>query len=360
MKKAIFALIFLALVCGCGATAAQKKELEQLLVIRTLAVDSAPDGFAVFACAKADDEGEHIVLSAQGGTVPAALERLREGAMQEELFFRHTGHVLVGERTARDGISPLLEFVCGSPELRLTVPLVTVRGAEAGELLQNAGSESASPADVLDALISELERRGASVFTAADAADALASRGSALLLAVRPQETAEGELTAAFDGYGVVKGSAVCEFIPAELEAGLGLMLGRVPVSRVELRDMYGAAASAEVIGGSVSVKGEYEGSELVGIVIDASVTASAVQTKGSGTLSSAGYAEFLENGLEKALAGQIGELAALSQELNADFLALSRRLEQDSPGQYRRMARDFSQCFPSVRVSVSVSARVA
>jgi len=362
MKKLIAAAICTALLLtGCGPVGASYRELEELLLIQTLGIDTAAGSVLLSAGAKGNDDSDPVTLSSHGSTVSEAVDALHNSAYEEELFFHHTKHILIGEKTAEKGIGGYLSYICQSPEVRLGVPIYIIEGCTANELIFSVAKDSVGVSAVLEAIEAENARRNISVFSAADISRRLARCDAALACAVKPRNGEDSNSpTAVFSGYGILKGGKLRGYIGTDFLGGLGLLLGRVPIYQLTVTDMYGADVTVELDGGSTEFTPEFDGDGLSSLGISCEVSASVSEISGSGSFSVDGYGLFLEKQLESALMDELRTVIGISQELNADFLGLAERIELAAPMKYQRAKDSFADSFPRLSIGLSVNASIS
>ena len=361
MKRLICAVTALMLLLtGCSPLDASRRELDQLLLIETLGIDSPSGTVLLTAGAKTDNSDAPSTISSRGVTVTEALDALHNSSYEEELFFPHTQRIVIGEKTAEKGLAPYLSFVCQSPEVRLGVPIYIIEGSTANELINSVAADGSGVSAVLEAIETENSRRGMPVFSAADIARMTERCASALACAVRLQK-GEADLspTAYFSGYGVLKDGRLRGRLGTELIAGLGLLLDDVPLCQITVKDMNGADATVELSGGSTEYSPEFDGGELTALNIICEVNAAVSEISG-GTFSADGYGLFLEKQVEAELVRQAREVLRLSQDLNCDFTELASRVELAAPMKYRRIEGGFSSVFPGLNIGLSVKASIS
>ena len=104
--------------------------------------------------------------------------RIRNHSSQEDIFYPHVEHILLGEDAARVSIEDYLAFFCRSPELRIDIPLYIVKGGTAEQAVLETGSDSRCISEILQTCLlytSPLSRRCAQ--TPLSSAAASATRG---------------------------------------------------------------------------------------------------------------------------------------------------------------------------------------
>ena len=216
---------------GCGARggiAANVRPLESLRLAETLGLDAGPTLSA--AVAKTETEAA-LALSARAGSLPAAVDALREECDSGTLFLGHLRYVLLGPEAAREGLAPLLDYMERDVEMRLDTELLLLdRPAE--ELVCAEGEEF-EISEAVDAAKREAERQGSGlVLDLRETVVALDEYGAAPVLLLH-SETPEGEAPSVqAAGCGVLRtgGSGVPQLVGMLDRRGaetLGLLLGR-------------------------------------------------------------------------------------------------------------------------------------
>lgn len=387
MKKIISILISLSLIpslCGCGTIYSNYREVEQMLVIQTLGLDFEPDGVQVSLASAAGggkEEGAKapVCLSGKGSSINTAMERIRNYSREEDLFFSHINHMIIGEETAKQGIGDCLSFVCRSPELRIDIPLYIVKNATAQETMTGVISGSKGVSELMQAVRTNLDDRGdGNAFTASDIFQSLEKHGSALACAIEYTAAAEGKSslpegstqsgrdgsasaeqeskTTAAAGYAILKGGKLCGYIDPEDAVGVGFLMGIVGISDIIVKDKEGGPVTLEIDRGGADIRPIWsKDNSLQGLEISATVRASVLDMGQHGELNDGEYADFLTSQLEKEISRRIGSVLQLSRRLDSDFLGLATRVELASPLEYHVMTEDFLQCLPNLELLISV-----
>ena len=105
MKR--FLSLLIIIICslpspsGCGSIYSNYREIQQLMVVQTMGIDREKGGVQVSMAAAAEASGGGPRrMSAQGSTITAAIDRAYKLSYEEEIFFSHVNHLLVGEAAA--------------------------------------------------------------------------------------------------------------------------------------------------------------------------------------------------------------------------------------------------------------------
>lgn len=354
---ALYNIIMVLLLCGCGLRG-QARELDQLLVVQTMGCDLGGPGLVLSLATGARPGSPPERLQASGSSVTEALARIRAGTSEEELFCAHLRHLLIGEKAAAEGLEACLDYVCRSGDLRLSVPLYVLRGAEAREAVLGAGDESFGVCDALDAVDAELRRRGdGHITTAAALLRDLARSDSALVCAVslqpsaaadRSAEAGESPRTLAPDGYAVLKNGRLCGFLDKDQALGVGFLTGHTGLAELIVTDQAGLPVTLSLTGGSCAPEPRLdENGALRSLSVSVEAEAVVAESAAGGT-----ELAYLQNMAERALSERIRQVLRLSKQWQADFLGLARRLDRDP--------RDFAERWPSLPLTVSVSVRLS
>lgn len=422
MKRYISILIIISSLLslsGCGGIHTNYREIQQLMVVQTMGLDRKEGSIRVSMAAAAEASGSGPRrMSAAGGTVSTAIRRAYELSYEEEIFFSHVNHILVGEAAAQEDMDSFLDYLCQSPELRIDTPLYIVREGTAEQAVMEVGDGSRGISEVMQAVREVFATAGNSrVFTVADTISSLERYGSALVCAIRcepgsestpPQggssgeteESAQGEeqgqsgenmqqgqseeearqaqetgeggsqqsqkeadtpLMAGMAGYGIIRDGQLCKYLEPELAVAVGLMTGSVPISSIAVEDMDGRPCSLEIYEGSARLEPVWAGpGELRGLEIRAEVTASVMESGSSRAEGTEEYINYLTGQLESAVSEQLSSLLQSSMQLKADFLGLAGKVERSSPENFRLMEQDFTEVLPSLELQISVSGRLS
>ena len=415
MKRFLFLLIImcaLPALSGCSSIYSNYREIQQLMVVQTMGIDREKGGVQVSMAAAAEASGGGPRrMSAQGSTITAAIDRAYKLSYEEEIFFSHVNHLLVGEAAAEEGLDAFLDYVSQSPTMRIDIPLYIVRGSTANQAVMEVGDSSKGISEVMQTVHESFASPSNSrVFTVADTINSLLRYGSALVCAVecvpssesvspgkaeseqqssgqsvqggegqsaqqgeeqKPQaeegqngqDKTQGEnpLMAVPAGYAVIRDGKLCKFIEPEEAAAVGLLTGSLPITDITVTDRNGKDASLELNQGSAEITPVWGGKgQLKGLNIQAQVSASVLETDNWQQGSSNEYINHLTAQLESAVSQRLSSLLRTSMKLKADFLGLAGQVERKSPENYRLMSQRFSELLPGLELQITVSGQLS
>lgn len=415
MKRFLSLLIImcaLPALSGCSSIYSNYREIQQLMVVQTMGIDREKGGVQVSMAAAAEASGGGPRrMSAQGSTITAAIDRAYKLSYEEEIFFSHVNHLLVGEAAAEEGLDAFLDYVSQSPTMRIDIPLYIVRGSTANQAVMEVGDSSKGISEVMQTVHESFASPSNSrVFTVADTINSLLRYGSALVCAVecvpssesvspgkaeseqqssgqsvqggegqsaqqgeeqKPQaeegqngqDKTQGEnpLMAVPAGYAVIRDGKLCKFIETEEAAAVGLLTGSLPITDITVTDRNGKDASLELNQGSAEITPVWGGKgQLKGLNIQAQVSASVLETDNWQQGNSNEYINHLTAQLESAVSQRLSSLLRTSMKLKADFLGLAGQVERKSPENYRLMSQRFSDLLPGLELQITVSGQLS
>ena len=407
MKRFLSLLITmcaLPALSGCSSIYSNYREIQQLMVVQTMGIDREKGGVQVSMAAAAEASGGGPRrMSAQGSTITAAIDRAYKLSYEEEIFFSHVNHLLVGEAAAEEGLDAFLDYVSQSPTMRIDIPLYIVRGSTANQAVMEVGDSSKGISEVMQTVHESFASPSNSrVFTVADTINSLLRYGSALVCAVEcvpssesvspgksasaqgggeqnaqqgeeqnpqqeegqnAQDKTQGEtpLMAVPAGYAVIRDGKLCKFIEPEEAAAVGLLTGSLPITDITVTDRNGKNASLELNQGGAEITPVWGGKgQLKGLNIQAQVSASVLETDNWQQGSSNEYINHLTAQLESAVSQRLSSLLRTSMKLKADFLGLAGQVERKSPENYRLMSQRFSELLPGLELQITVSGQLS
>ncbi len=369
MKKAIaFLLCFTVMpwLGGCNSIYSNYREIENLLVVRTVGFDRDDGGTRFSLASSANDDGAPIRMSASGGSITDAMERIRNYSSQEDIFYPHVEHILLGEDAARVSVDDYIAFFCRSPELRIDIPLYIVNGGTAEQAVTGTGSDSRCISEILQTEQARLSVSGDSrVFSTADIFLSLERSGAALACALKCEPSAESSgdediLTVIADGYAIIKDGRLCGYIGQDISPAVGMLLGSMGISELTIDGPDGDAVTLELNHCRSSISPHWAGEKLTGFDVAVEISASIAESDRPLELSDPEQDEKLRMALDKRVEELIRGVLDLSQQLNADFLGLNYIAELDSPRKYYALDDTFPAIFPALDIRIDASSRIS
>lgn len=370
-RRALLALTIIICGPGLGGCAARVRgrEVEQLLVAQTIGLDGGAQGVTVSLASRAvaGKNGSPARLLGVGPSVTEALESIRAGATDEDLFTAHVGHLLIGEGAAAAGIGPLMDYVCRSGDLRLSVPVYILRGDEAKSAVLRVGNGEHGVCDALDSVDADLRSRGDGRTTGAgEILRDLARTGSALVCAVSLGPSAENDesagageeppLTVSPAGYAVLKDGRLCGFLDREQAVAVGLLTGQTGRCEITVTDQAGLPVTLTLLGGRAVPEPEWDA--------DGGLRSLRFRVEAEALVSESAAGEtapyYLQAMLERTLAERVRQVLRASKQWGADFLDLEGQLELRAPKRMRALEPDFASRWPELPLTVSVSVKLS
>ena len=102
-----------ALFCSCGGTTVyyDYREIENLVIIETIGIDSSPSGVTVTVCSgTALDKTAPRIIKATAPTIAQALDAIQHDPSASSPFYSHVDHIVIGEQAAAEGVARYLDY----------------------------------------------------------------------------------------------------------------------------------------------------------------------------------------------------------------------------------------------------------
>ena len=382
----IYIVILSMTLSGCRTIYNNYKEIEQLLVVQTMGLDLQGGGvFLSLASAAGSSGSQPRRLFASGESITTAMQRIYNYSYEEQLFLSHVGQLVIGEEAAEAGIDDYLAYISRTPAMRLDMPIFVVRGGSAHDAVMNVGDGKRGISEMLETVEVSSQRRGDSgIYTAADVLRDSMRWGSALICALECTESSEtpelstnqntepgienaggqpstanpddARLTAAAQGFAVIREGKLCRFLTREQAIAVGLLRNKSGISDVQVKDRHGDLVVLEIDEGGSRIKALWSApGELKALDVQVQVQASVIEISGTGELGSAEYTDHLTAQLEAVISDYVTQTLQASKDLKADFLGLSSAAERSNPEYYQMLNREFPELLPELELRVTV-----
>ena len=385
MKRLISVLLVLAMLpalSSCASVYSNYREMEELLVIRTMGLDAAEAGIVLSLASGADNErGKAPVrLRVTGASIASAFDQAQNYSFEESLFFSHISAMLVGEDAAKRGVGEYVNYICQAPRIRMDIPIYIIKGSTAEILMAQTGDDDNGIAEILSGVREYLDDRGATAYSVSDLARETLRRGSALVgtLEYAPsiQQSTDDDTsgtgngstngttpraTAAAAGYAVMQNMKLAAFIDLEDALGVDFVKNTVRVSDIVVPGRGGETVTLEITDGGCDIVPRWASDgTLTRMDFRAHVSATVLEAGGRADLDSVDYAAYLTGQLEDYVTEKISRVLSLSAKLEADFLALGSAAELNDPALYRLLPMPFASYLGELEMRVAVKGQIS
>lgn len=346
MKRILICLsALLLLLCGCDSY----RETNRLTIVSAGGVERANDDSVklLVETVKLSQDSttpEAALMTAFGDSVPSAFHNasLRMGT---DLYWSHAQVIIIGQNLTRDGISPLLDYLSRNPEMRMSCRLITVKDAEAAELLTPSPLSGEVPGYDLGLLVT----RGTEVGFSPDVPlykllDTLLSEG---VDPVIPAVTMQGKQCMPY-GCAIFQKDKLAGYLNAEETQTLVLLKDGLNGAPVTLDD----GTVLRLKHAKTIITPKYENDKLyfdINIKSDARLE----------TLGREGASE-LSKRAEQHLTLQVEKLIkTLQKDYHSDALGLGRAVFRDIPSLWKTIGTNWSMLYPDAECRVSVNVEI-
>ena len=369
MKRLIALMTALALVFlpGCGSAGtvySNYREVEQMLLIRTLGFDGGDNPLTLSVCGgEPTSENGVTRMSASSQSITACMNRIQDYTDWEELFYAHTQYLLVGQDRAAAGLSGILDYVESSQQLHTDTPLFVVRTGTAEELVLHCGGEKSDITQALDSLVRDSEKLGdGHTFTCGEIIASNAENGAALAPAVEAvpmtdvdPSAKEDQLTPLPAGYAILKDNTLAGFLSQTDARGINLLLGEIGSGAFSIKS--GTQTFSLVLSkGNVKLSPVWgEDGALTGIRADIKASAFVEETDPSGPPDRAELTKSLETELEQWVLHVLQAMA----DTEADFLGIGNRLRMQDPKKWDAMPKAWAEVIGDLTFDVQAECEI-
>ena len=367
LSRAVPALALALLLTGCGATIyTERREVDNLELIRTIGVDRTPEGVVLTAgTGTGAGSGGPRIYRTVASTLPEAVMALENDFARGEAFFAHTEHVLFGEAAAEHGIDGELDYIIRELSMRLATNAYIVEGATAEEAMRECASEISYASDMLTSIKKDVRRLAeGNVASVGETAASLAGSGCALVMAVEKAENVivsdgAGETMLRPAGYAVLGGSgALLGYIDGDFACGACVLTGKAESAPLSV-SYGGGLCTLYLSSAKVTCEPAFSGPAAAGAVFTLKLRFDFGGAESELNLLDADTRAALCKAAADEYRRRAEGAIARSQELGADCLGLGRRIEARCPARFRRSSPSWEEAFPGARFTVRAEAEL-
>ena len=340
MKKAAWILCCVLtanLLCGCSPRfLPQPKDISNVELVRTLAVDSAPKGrvkVTVSSGAKREDSGsggkEPLILEQEASTIFAACQMIQKSG-SGYVTYVHVTECVIGKGAAEAGIDRILDYIQRDYEMRLDT-LIFFTEETAAEIVTKSGSEDIAATDRLQEIGKELplESKGWAC-TVREFLYDLYDNGWAMMPVVRLRKEAEQD-TLVSDGMALFQETSLKGRFPPELGRGVCLLLNQGDMSYLDLDTEEDGVAGLKLTGQKCKWSAQWQGDELTDLTANIQVQADLSEASGKLEELNEDVMSRMDKTLAKTLTREAIQVLEQEQQVG-DFLHLKRTLMTQYP----------------------------
>ena len=371
MKK-IAAFIMAAAVAvsssGCSGLSifSNYREIEDLELIRTVGVDSDPEGVnVIISSGSTGSESAPRIYETQAPAVGVGLAVLQKVPLGKQALLSHTENMVLGEEEARSGIGQVLDYVERFAEMRLDTSLFIVKGGTARDLIRGTAGKNTSAAEMLQRLRDSLPQLGAGeVWSCKDVAVSLAATGTALVMAVEPVEEEKlfeerGDMKIVPAGFAIIVDGALRDYLDEQETRG-ALLLRSVFRAETLPIDVGDAQVIVTVDGAKTSVYPEFDDTgTLRGVGIGLELQANVINVSGGGEIQSSDFRRQVEEKLSQVMGDSVQAAIEASREMDVDFLGIQELVRFEEPVRLRKMGEQWEDIFGELEFQVKAEAQL-
>ena len=373
MRRCLLSLAVAAvfLLSGCSMASSGGTEVEGLMLIRTVGIDTQSEAQAakharITVCTGVGlNQTPPKILSREDVSIAAAVENLKYNATGLEPFFSHTQQVLLGETAAKDGFSAAMDWMLRSMEIRLDTEIYVVRGNTAEAVLSGTKGTTTSVSDMLSLLRDTASNTGEGyVYNCGEIASSLLANGNALILAVELEETRVGAEGAGSGevkpcGYGVIRRDALVGYTEPALSYAVCFLTNHLGAYTMQVTTEDGdytlmlKNASAEYAP-VFSTDGK-----ISRVNVTMKTTCTVLQMVSGANPVDEAVRETVAAAVQTVLEEDAASVIRSSADMEVDFLDIGSACRRKAPGKFDDMPADWQEQFSAVAFSIYADVQV-
>lgn len=326
------------LLCGCSPRfLPQPKDISNVELVRTLAVDSAPENrvkVTVSSGVKREGSGgnggqEPLILEQEASTVFSACQMIQKSG-SGYVTYGHVTECVIGKGAAEAGIDRILDYIQRDYEMRLDT-LIFFTEETAAEVITKSGGKDIAATDRLQEIGKELplESKGWAC-TVREFLTDLYDNGWAMMPVVRLEKESEQD-TLVSDGMALFQETDLKERFPPEMGRGVCLLLNQGEMSYLDLDTQKDGVAGLKLTGQKCKWNAQWQGDELTDLTAEIQVQADLSEVSGKLDALNEETVSRMEQTLAKTLTEEAVQVLEQEQKVG-DFLHLKRTLMTQYP----------------------------
>lgn len=373
-KRKLLALLLLLFSVALFTTGCwNRKELDKLGIVSAIGIDKGEDGKVKLSVQiikpeslkKGGGGGEKekpvIILSSTGDTVFDAIRNF-VAKSGRKLFHPHNSVIVLGEKMAREGVLPVIDWFNRDHEMRPLAWVMVTKG-EASDIILAKSELENIPGQQIDMMLQDYGAVSKAVpVHLLEFYDKLTSESGHPVLG-RIQVKEEIDKTSAFEfkGAGVFRKDKLIGWLDPLETRGYLWIWDKVKsgIITVPCPENENKLVSLEIIKAGSKIKPEFKEGK-VSCRIEVKVQSNLGESMCNENLAKPETIAILEEEQRKAVEQEIKTLVKQAQEeFKVDILGLGAVTMRKYPGEWKELKDRWEEEFPQVEVEVEVSSKI-
>ncbi|MFD0590608.1 Ger(x)C family spore germination protein [Paenibacillus sp. GCM10027627] len=382
---AVCAVSMLLPLAGCWDI----RYLDKLAVVLAIGVDDDPSGKYRYrltvqivlpqnatSTQKGREGSPVMTISDTGDTMFEAIRKM-SSKTSRRLFFSHTQLLVISEKTAREGIYPLMDLIDRNADIRTDIAVMIARDMEAQELLEIRTQMESVPASQMKEMVSTNEVAQGQAYSVL-VRDIARMADSGLKQVALPAVVAEGPIKAGnknenvtnikpevipeVRNMAVFKDGKLVHYLNARQSRGLAWLQEKLTSTVVKL----GCPGSdgflmAEVISSTTETKVKRSASDSETPVIESQIRIEAAihEMTCDFKLNGESALHEIEKLLNKTVEDEMRSTVQILQKLKIDTVGWAEAVYRDQPGLWERISPRWSVMFPETEAKLECISHV-
>lgn len=385
-KVTVVAILTFMLLAGCkdGSLLPPRREIDELNIIRVIAVDKCKDPDLIKVTVTSKKEGQAgggggggdsggsseqiIVLSLEDKTVLSAVKQFHT-YINKQVFWGHTDFYLIGEEAAKEDIVRYLDFLSRDHDFRLD-STVYITSGNAGDFLERSNVPGYFLADYLKSLSNKISLTSTSskmkILQLMGELDENKTFGIAIPMIKLIGEKArtkggQNRLLEDIDvdGYGVVKDFKLVDFVHKPDSRGYNFISNNINSGVIQIKDQEGKNIGMDIVGGETKISSKVEAGHLARVEISTKLETNIDEVQTRENILKEDTLHYLEQQESNVIKEEMMKCIQLAQDRNADFLGIGRAVNFKHPILWDKIKDQWNEIFPKLEITVKVESHI-
>lgn len=312
------------------------------------------------------DEPQKVeVYTAKGETVFDAVRNFH-AYTDKDIFWGHMEFVIVGEETAKKGITRYLDFFIRDHETNLTASVMVAQGSTAEEFIKKTKIPRVTLSDYLQSLFTDVGSMSESSEVSLIHYMCLVNCDwenlylpcIQLVNVLEKSKEEEDIKDVQLNGYAIFNDQEFTGIANGKLARGINWMINEISSGIIVAKDHQGEKVSLEIIDGGSEIETDFSGDEPTA-KIKVQFSTNIGDYKGVEDIFKKDIIDYIVADQERIVKKEIEDTLAFLQKNKSDVIHLGDKLNHKYPVKTKDLLVDWDEIFSNMEITVEVESRI-
>lgn len=305
------------------------------------------------------------VYTAKGETVFDAVRNFHSYT-DKDIFWGHMEFVIVGEETAKKGITGYLDFFIRDHETNLTASVIVAQGSTAEEFIKKTKIPRVTLSDYLQSLFTDVGSMSESSEVSLIHYMCLVNCDwenlylpcIQLVNVLEKSKEEEDIKDVQLNGYAIFNDQEFTGIANGKLARGINWMINEISSGIIVAKDPQGEKISLEIIDGGSEIETDFSGDEPTA-KIKVQFSTNIGDYKGVEDIFKKDIIDYIVADQERIVKKEIEDTLAFLQKNKSDVIHLGDKLNHKYPVKTKDLLADWDKIFSNMEITVEVESRI-